>query len=213
MSKPRIAGFAPAHCAAQPSSRGFTLIEMLVALFVFALLSSAALGLLTISADSENIAREKSAEISKLRRFSIILRQDMVQAAPRPARDVRGNQLPAFRAERDVLAGFVRGGVQILGDEGRVDSAVQRIEYRYADGVFSRFAYSHIDGSDAGRETVIFDDVEDIITRYRLRSGQWQDDWVVENSFDQPLAMELVIRRQGQPDLRILTPVGTGYRR
>ncbi|WOE74321.1 type II secretion system minor pseudopilin GspJ [Alterisphingorhabdus coralli] len=195
-------------------ANGFTLIEVMISLFIFALLSSAALALLTISADSENAARQKSAEISTLRRFTTILRQDMAQALQRPARDARGNPLPAFHAEDEVLAGLVRGGVQILGEGDAAGSSdIQRIEYRFEDNRLSRFAFAHVDGSEAGRETVIFDDVEDITMRYRLVTGQWQDDWRTENILEQPLAMEMTITRQGQAPLRIMTPVGTGYRR
>ncbi|MEO1045322.1 MAG: type II secretion system minor pseudopilin GspJ [Pseudomonadota bacterium] len=196
------------------ASAGFTLIEMMIALFIFALLSGAAVALLRISADSENMAREKSAEISKLRRFTTIMRQDMALALQRPVRDARGNPRPAFYTDEEVLAGFVRGGVQMMDDNGEVGgSTVQRIEYRFADNRLSRFAFIHVDGSDAGRETVIGDDVEDVAIRYRLSNGQWQDDWLVDNILDQPLAVELTISRTGQPPVRIVTPVGTGYRR
>lgn len=198
----------------QQANSGFTLIEVMIALFIFALLSTAALALLSISVDSDNAAREKSGEISKLRRFSTIFRQDMAHALQRPSRDARGNPLPAFHTNDEVLAGLVRGGVQILGEgDANGGSDVQRIAYRFIDGRFSRFAYTYIDGSDAGRETVIFDDVETVRVRYRLSSGQWQEEWLVENSLDQPLAIELVIAREGEPGIRIVTPVGTGYRR
>ncbi len=194
----------------QPKPSGFTLIEVMVALFVFALLASAAVALLTVSVDSENVAREKSDEQAILRRFTTILRQDMAHSLPRPARDDRGNRLPAFYTQDAVVIGLVRGGVQQLDEIGGQNA--QRIEYRYEDGVLSRFAYDHIDGSIAGRETVLFDDVEDFAIRYRFENGVWQDDWRAERLIDQPVAIEMTILRKDSPQLRLTVPLGPGYR-
>lgn len=191
-------------------SAGFTIIEVMVALFVFGLLASAALALLTVSVDSENVARVKSDEQAVLRRITTVLRQDMAHSLPRPSRDERGNITPAFYAGDEVLLGFVRGGVQLLGEAGGSD--VQRIEYRLSAGQLSRFVYSHIDGTSEGRETVLFTDVERVAMRYRLDTGVWQDAWRAERIIDQPIAVEMLIVRKGQPELRLVLPLGRGYR-
>lgn len=188
---------------------GFTLIEVMVALFIFALLASAALALLTVSVDSENIAREKSDQQAMLRRFSTILRQDLAHTLPRPSRDERDNFKSAFYAENDVVMGFVRGGIQRLDDAGGYD--VRRIEYRYTQGALKRFVYDQIDGSVAGRETILFDDIENLTMRYRLESGLWQNEWRNQRLIDQPIAVEMAIERSGKAPLRLVMALGKAY--
>lgn len=199
----------PKNKAVKHNQTGFTLIEVMVALFIFALLASAALALLTVSVDSENIAREKSDEQAMLRRFSTILRQDLAHSLPRPSRDDRGNLTSAFYAQDDVIMGFVRGGIQRLDDAGGYD--VRRIEYRYGEGALRRFVYNHVDGSDTGRETVLFDNIEEITMRYRLETGLWQDDWRDQRLIAQPIAVEMVIQRSGEPPLRLVMALGRAY--
>jgi general secretion pathway protein J len=195
--------------AVTSNQTGFTLIEVMVALFIFALLASAALALLTVSVDSENVAREKSDQQAMLRRFSTILRQDLAHSLARPSRDDRGNFKSAFYAQDDVIMGFVRGGIQRLDELGGYD--VRRIEYRYADGVLRRFVYSHVDGSNAGQETVLFDNIEQISMRYRLETGLWQDEWRDQRLTAQPIAIEMVIERSAEPPLRLVMALGRAY--
>lgn len=195
--------------APKSNQSGFTLIEVMVALFIFALLASAALALLTVSVDSENIAREKSDKQAMLRRFSTILRQDLAHSLPRPSRDNLGNFTAAFYAEDEVIMGFVRGGIQTLDETNGYD--VKRIEYRFVEGSLRRFVYSHIDGSTAGRETIFFDDVEDISMRYRLETGVWQEDWRNQRFIAQPIAVEMTIKRAEEPPLRLVMALGRAY--
>jgi len=192
-----------------PNQVGFTLIEVMVALFIIALLAGSALALLRVSVDGENVAREKSSEQATLRRFATILRQDMAHILPRPSRDDRGNVLPSFYVQGEVIAGFVRNGVQRVDGTGGAD--VQRIEYRYNDGRLSRFVYDYLDGSDRGRETVLFDDFASVDMRYRVDNGVWQDAWRVERLADQPIAIEMQIKQPARPDLRLVVPLGRGY--
>ena len=105
--------------------RGVTLPELLIALFIFALISGAAVYTLRLSIDGREQLAGADASVRDLQMLRIILREDVLQLAPRAARDEYGNLPPAqflggagfsFRAPVEgetPLIAFVRDGDRI----------------------------------------------------------------------------------------------------
>jgi general secretion pathway protein J len=65
-----------------PSERGFTLVEMLVALAIFALIAGAALGLLRGAVTSEAALRRHDATAGQVRRMLALWQADLVRPSP-----------------------------------------------------------------------------------------------------------------------------------
>ena len=66
--------------------RGFTLIEILIAMAIFTLIGLASTGLLTTVIDSNDISEERFAKLQLLQRAMITIERDLQQAVPRAVR-------------------------------------------------------------------------------------------------------------------------------
>ena len=95
--------------------RGFTLIEILIAMAIFTLIGLASTGLLTTVIDSNDISEERFAKLQLLQRAMITIERDLQQAVPRAAR-VNGEKQDVVMSggetddSDDDGIGFVRGG-------------------------------------------------------------------------------------------------------
>jgi len=72
---------------------GFTLVEMMVALFIFAMLSVAGVIMLRSAVDSDEVTAENLGQMAEMQRFVSLMEADLSQALPRTARD-EGNGEP-----------------------------------------------------------------------------------------------------------------------
>ena len=175
--------------------RGFTLVELLVSLFIFALLSAAGVALLSFSVRAQEVAEIELGKIADLRRAGALLSGDLAQAAARPWRDENGESRPAFSGaggdrEGPILA-FVRRGAENL--EAVPRPSAQRVEYRLAAGRLERRSWTMIDGAPPRAESAMLTGVRRIRLRYRDRSGEWRDRWDPTALTDLPKAVEMVV--------------------
>ncbi|MBX9815555.1 MAG: type II secretion system protein GspJ [Proteobacteria bacterium SG_bin5] len=189
---------------------GFTLIEVIVALFIFGLLAAAGVALLGVSVRAQAATSAKFDDMAALGRLNAALTADLAQAVERPARDENGVPLPAFRGEGGgpLLLGLVRRGWTNLDDAPRAE--LQKVEYRLENGVLRRAAYGAVDGAAPLASTEMMAGVRQLRMRYRWQ-GAWSDRWDPRAEAPLPQAIELqLVRRDGMP-LRALFLVGTGY--
>ncbi len=190
---------------ATPSSRnGFTLVEMLVALFVFGLISVAGVTLLRASADGQVLLRDKLGEQAMLSRLSNLIEADLAQAVPRPVRGADGNARPAFEAGSDALFAFSRIGIADEGDGNR--SSLARVNYRLDSGTLFRTASA--EGSGAGADAALIEGLKDARLRLREADGGWRDDWSAVDPESMPRAVELMLTMANGRDYRLLFLVG-----
>ena len=75
----------------KPDVRGFTLVELLVALFITALLFAMGYGSLTEALNSRKEVEEQGARLAALQQTMRVMEQDIELLQPRPARDPLGN--------------------------------------------------------------------------------------------------------------------------
>ncbi len=188
------------------NSRGFTLVEMLVAMAVFSLLAAAASGLLGVSLrNAETFARADGAT-RELQIARTIMRADFSQIARRPVRDAYGAPLPTVfaggpaPADKPILT-FVRHGWDNPGGiDGR--ASLQYVEYAVVDGALVRASRPYLDPtpdtpvttatllSDVGRAGVSF-----------LSRGQWSDRWIatsVQAALPEAIALDVTLRADSQ---------------
>jgi general secretion pathway protein J len=179
----------------QASEAGFTLVEMMVALFIFGLIASASVLLLRQTVEAEARSAVRLEEMGDLRRFSAILAQDMTLMLPRPSRDPLGSNRVALMSEDALLLGFSRQVPQIDPQPGA--SSLQRIEWVLRDGALSRAVAPKADGAETGAPVAILTGIESARLRFRDKQGVWQDDWRPQRTDELPVAIELTLVQTG----------------
>lgn len=193
-------------CTSAPVRNGFTLVEMLVALFVFGLISAAGVTLLRSTADSQIHLRDKLGERATLSRLSNLIEADLAQAVPRPARIEDGSTRAAFETGDGKLFTFSRIGA--APDAASGQSSLARIAYRLNGGKLVRSASAHADGAGGGSDAVLIDGLTQAAVRLREPSGGWRDDWTAVDAEQLPRALELVLTTQDGRKYRMLYLVG-----
>ncbi len=155
---------------------GFSLIELLVALAVFAALAAAAYGGLG------QVARTRAALAAQQDRFAALTRavstleRDLRQAVARPVRGNDGNRLPALMGSADAIE-LTRLGVANPLAEPR--SNLERVVYAMDNGSLRRGRFAALDR--APNSAPVTSNLLDHVGSWRLRyfgcDGTWRAAW------------------------------------
>ena len=180
--------------------RGFTLVEMLVALVIFALLAAAGVGLLRSSVNTQEAVGSKLADLAASERLRLLLASDLTQAVDRPSRDTSGAKRPAFVGTAAELQ-FVRAGW--TGQDGT--PALQRVGWQVQGGALMRSASDVVDGGGAASPASLLKNVTRASFRFRALTGEWREGWSpAPTEPPLPAAVELQVQRAGEAPLRIV---------
>lgn len=175
---------------------GFTLVEMLVALGIFAAIASIGVGLLRASVNTQDAVQERLGAMGAVNRLRAIMAQDLTQAVLRPTRDVGGNVQPAFVGSATSFSLVHRGRT---GDA--VVPAVQRVAYRLEGDEWQRAATAAPDGAAPPQGDALARSVSRVALRYRDARGEWRESWSSEIERVLPTAVELRLTRQDRTPL------------
>lgn len=174
---------------------GFTLIEMMVALSIFAILSAAGVLLLRGSADTQIAVERQLSALSSTERLRLLLASDLSQALPRPTRAGDGSDRPAFFGDANGMQ-FVRGGFEPVSDEP--EPTIARVEWLVSGGQLVRRQFGRIDG---GNEPALDAQLEKGITSielsYRAAGGNWSATWPDGSGLALPRAVRMTLAADG----------------
>jgi general secretion pathway protein J len=177
-----------------PAAKGFTLIELMVAISVFAVISAAMLVALNEILRGAAASRAELDRLAALQRGFVTLGNDFRQAVPRPTRDQLGDSMPALTRRGERLHLTRSGHRSLAGSSG---SNLQHVAYELADdGRLLRHSWPVLDRGNRSepRTRVLLRDVEGMTLRYRHRGG-WRDQWPPLNqseaSVDRPRAIAI----------------------
>ncbi|MFK7842718.1 MAG: type II secretion system minor pseudopilin GspJ [Sphingorhabdus sp.] len=193
-------------------SNGFTLVEMMVALFIFAMLSVAGVIMLRSAVDADEVTAGNLGQMAEMQRFVSLMETDLSQALPRTYRDDRGERMPAFSSEVGGIGtsflNFTRGGQSNINGDAR--SNLERVEYRLTEGKLERLRNRMTDGGAIDPPAVLLSNIDSVQLRFRDKRGQWSNDWQIERLAELPRAIEIGFEQDGRR-YRHLFLVGTGY--
>lgn len=137
---------------------GFTLVEVLVALAIFAMIASAGVGLLSFAIDNRLAVREASERTAAFQRARALMRADLGQAAARRVRGADGAPRAAFELGGESLFAVTRRGWINPGDAQR--ASMQRVDYRLIEGRLERRVRERLDGARPAEPQVLLENVQ-----------------------------------------------------
>lgn len=198
------------------TARGFTLVELMVAVGILALLGAAAASLLGNTLNHQTQIRERGDALEALALSLTIMRRDLEQVSARQGRDSYGDHwesaLQTYDSSDPMRLEFTsHGRRQFPGSFA--GSSLQRVRYRLEQGVLYR-EIAPVPEPVANTRWLaqrLMDDVEALTFEY-YSDDQWLADWPSLNQPGQLLpeavAILLTTKRWGELRLLALTPSG-----
>lgn len=180
--------------------RGFTLVEMLVALLIFALLAGAGVGLLRSSVDTQQAVRGALADLSAATRLRLLLGADIGATVLRP---VTGAPL-GFSGEGSSLL-LVRTNDPMPGTP-----PLQAIRWALEGDRLVRTSLTS-DGRTAAAGVTLATTVARLSLRYRAEDGSWTSAWQpAAGRSALPKAVEMVVEQRGAAAVTLVVALAEG---
>ncbi|WP_213611155.1 type II secretion system minor pseudopilin GspJ [Pseudoalteromonas sp.] len=196
--------------------RGFTLLEVMVALGVLAFVIMATHQILDTTTRAKEASDEKIAELNGLQTAFRLMDQDFSQMTKRQVRNEAGDFQEGYllagryilESQLDGIA-FVRDGwmnpINLLPR-----SELQAVGYRVIDDNLERVYRIYVDQLDnmEPRSQVILAAVEELKFEFLDGSGKWQEDWQIKAL---PKAVAVTIKQMdAEPIRRVFLVPGLG---
>lgn len=159
-------------------TKGFTLIEILIALFIFAIMGIlAAMSLKTIINTRQKL-KVVDHQLLQLQITMTLMRRDLTQAIDRTVRDANGDQTPAFVAPGPTEIIFTRTG--LLNPLNRhQQSDMQRVGYVLQGDKLVRLTWDALDVPPGAKpeSKVILSGVQSLSWQFITDKGTTSDLW------------------------------------
>jgi len=196
--------------------RGFTLIEVLVALAVFGIMSMIAYSALGTTLSNADFLANRMDRIQSIQRAIRYLSTDLMQAAPRPIRSEVGDDFqPALVStlSSDYLLELTHGGWG--NPAGLPRGTQQRVAYRLEEDKLVRYHWNVLDRTYANEPFAIelLDGVESLYFRYIDATGEVSEVWPPQLQAgaiglrSRPRAVELILTLADQGEIHRLLEV------
>ncbi|HYG26051.1 MAG TPA: type II secretion system minor pseudopilin GspJ [Caulobacteraceae bacterium] len=176
--------------------KGFTLVEMLAALFIFGLLSAAGATVMGSTMGNQSAVRERTERLGAFQRTRAILKADLAQAAARRTRGPDGKAAPAPLIGRPPSGEtpwltLTRRGWE--NPDRRARASLQYVEYRFTEGRLERRTRAALDGAALGEPQILIEGVEALQVAF-LYNSKWSPDWAGTPAAPLPQAVRVDLR-------------------
>jgi general secretion pathway protein J len=197
---------------------GFTLIEVLVAMAIFGVLTLLAYMAIGQTLSNADMLTSRMDRLQAIQRTMRYLSNDLASAAPRPVRNELGDSyLPALMvsAANDFALAVTHGGW--TNPAGLPRSTQQRTVYVLDDGKLFRVFYSVLDATYANDaiSTQILDGVERLEFRLIQDNGQATTQWPplstqgAGSNHLRPRAVEIILTLEDEGEIRRIIEVAS----
>lgn len=188
---------------------GFTLIELMIAMAIFALLSIMSYsGLDSVMRNKEH-TEASMLRLNQLQLSMTKLHRDIEQISSRGARDELGGQLLNIASGQsdDLLIQFTRNGWR--NPAKIVRSHLQRVAYKLDEDKLIRMSWPYVDRAQVDQvvESVLIDNIKSVEFRFLDEKSTWHDSWP-RNSDDpttlvipQPRGIEITLQMNDWGDV------------
>lgn len=165
------------------NDRGFTLLEVLIAIGITAVVGLGVWQVLSGIVQSRDRVDELAVQFEALQRTMLFLERDITQAVNRPARDIYGDfELALTSRENDYVLLLTRQGWR--NPLGIRRSNLQRVGWEYTGDTIRRRYWVSVDQAqeDESRDALMLEDVIAFRIRFMDDQQNWQDNWPDEDS-------------------------------
>lgn len=197
------------------TQRGFTLVEVFVALVVFGVLAVLAYMSLGQTLANSDMLNERMDRLQAIQRTISYLSTELLQTVPRTVRNELGDApMPALQSSfgGDFSLQVTHGGWP--NSAGVARSTLQRTAYRIEDGELLRYHWNVLDRTvnNTAIATVMLENVESLTFRFLPGSEEWTDQWPPLASggaltTSLPRAIEIVLSLEDEGEIRRLVEV------
>ena len=181
-------------------SSGFTLIELVVSLAIFAVIFVVSYETLGSILDGKSVLDSQRQQWRQLDMAFTQMQDDFRFAALRPTRDLDGTTLPSLvgmatdsRALAAPTLEFTRAGIYTMVTKG--ETGFRRVAYRLKDSKLYRETWPTLDRKFDAQPTsvLLVTGITSIEFRYLDRHEQWNDLWPTtpDTRFELPLAVDV----------------------
>jgi general secretion pathway protein J len=162
------------------ASRGFTLVELLVAIAILAVIAVIAFTGLSRTIDQQTLVRERTERWQAIQLAMRLVTQDLAQLQPRATREELGEAYrPSLLADPSAQFAleFSRGGW--ANPAGLPRGTVLRVAYDWEEDKLVRWHWAVMDRtlSTPPVRTELLDGVDNVEVRFLDTSGEWHLDW------------------------------------
>ena len=178
------------------SNQGFTLLELIIAISIFAIVSILTYQGLNSVVQASHGTEKKANELKQLQLAMVFIYRDMKQIAPRRMNDGGGQPKAALvTGSSDQIIEFTRDGNP--NPAGTLRSSLQRVRYVIDEEALYRLSWNLVDHTENTEplKMLLLEDVTSLTFRFMDNQKQWQDNWPVETGENQvedmPSAIEM----------------------
>lgn len=197
-------------------ARAFTLIELLAAMAVFAVMSVLTYSSLSQTLVNRDLITGNMARLQALQRTFRVIERDFLQLAPRPVRGELGDGYDAALST-DFNSGFAiqltRGGWTNPMTLPR--GTQQRAAYRLDDGELIRYHWNVLDHTLSNEVVAVtlLDGVDDVSFLFMQENGEWTEQWPPlgragpQGMSLRPRAVQIILNLEGEGELTRIVEV------
>jgi len=178
------------------NSEGFTLLELLVALTVFAVIAVMAYSGLNTVLTARVQIEQQAAQLANLQQVFIKLSRDIEQIVQRPIRNQYGDGEPHIKGTLQQIE-FTRSGWRNPAQQNR--SSLQRVAYHLQTKILVRSYWFVLDrAQDSNPISVnLAENINDIQWRYLDGMSTWHERWPPINNSTQLVAIKIILDIEG----------------
>ncbi len=177
--------------------RGFTLFEILIALFILAIISVIMIRALQVVIDTRNSVEIASDRVANLQIATTIIANDIQQIVNRPISDTNGLSIPPVTIDNTNQLSFTRGGF-INPEALQQRSTLERVDYQLDQGNLIRASWPTLDRApnNTPQQQILLTHIRLLKWSFLASDRRFYSAWPATGSASQeilPIAIEMDI--------------------
>lgn len=169
------------------NKRGFTLLEILIALFIFSIVSMIMVGALHTVFNSQSNTAKHADAITKLQIAFLLMSHDLEQTIDRQVTNAKGIAEGPFIGTHDTVTFTHAGFANPLGSQ--LQSTLQRTAYSLQNESLVRSVWPVLDQTQKTLPSyrTLLHSVTELRFEYLDSKGKFQNNWPIENQQQEPI--------------------------